>query len=77
MECKNKNVLFGGESMDIGATSMELSLARVRQSAEISVVKKAMDSQELVTASLLKMADAALPRQMPADGIGQFVDVRA
>ncbi|WP_024293612.1 YjfB family protein [Lacrimispora indolis] len=63
--------------MDIGAISMEMSLARVQQSAGINVAKKAIDSQELAAAGLLQMADAAVSRQPPTDGIGQFVNVRA
>ncbi|MDR0922998.1 MAG: YjfB family protein [Hungatella sp.] len=63
--------------MDIGAMSMEMSLARVQQSAGISVVKKAMDSQEAMADGLLRMAEMAVPRQMPADGLGQIVDTKA
>ncbi len=63
--------------MDIGAMSMEMSLASVKQSAGISVAKKAMASQEAVADGLLKMAEAAVPRQVPVDGIGQIVDLRA
>ena len=63
--------------MDIGAMSMEMSLARVQQSAGISVAKKAMASQEVAADGLLKMAEAASPRQVPVDGIGQIVDTRA
>ena len=63
--------------MDIGAMSMEMSLARVQQSAGISVAKKAMDSQEVAAEGLLKMAEAALPKQIPENGIGLFVDTRA
>ena len=63
--------------MDIGAMSMEMSLARVQQSAGISVAKKAMDSQEVAAEGLLKMMDTAIPRQVPADGIGQIVDTKA
>lgn len=62
--------------MDIGAMSMEMSLARVQQSAGISVAKKAMDSQEVVAEGLLKMAEAAIPRQIPGNGIGLIVDIR-
>ncbi|WP_084496181.1 putative motility protein [Lacrimispora indolis] len=43
----------------------------------MSVAKKAIDSQELAVSELLQMADVAVPRQMPTDGIGQFVNVRA
>ncbi|GLC80428.1 YjfB family protein [Lacrimispora brassicae] len=63
--------------MDIGAMSMEMSLARVQQSAGISVAKKAMASQEAVADGLLKMVETAVPRQVSADGIGQIVDTRA
>ena len=63
--------------MDIGAMSMEMSLARVQQSAGISVAKKAMDAQEAVADGLLKMAETAVPRQMPANGTGQIVDTTA
>lgn len=63
--------------MDIGAMSMEMSLARVQQSAGISVAKKAMDSQEVAAEGLLKMAEAAIPKQMPGNGIGQIVDTIA
>jgi maleate cis-trans isomerase len=63
--------------MDIGAMSMEMSLARVQQSAGISVAKKAMDSQEVAAEGLLKMAETAIPRQIPGNGIGQIVDTRA
>lgn len=62
--------------MDIGAMSMEMSLARVQQSAGISVAKKAMDSQEVAAEGLLKMAEAAIPRQIPGNGIGLIVDIR-
>ncbi|MDR1772916.1 MAG: YjfB family protein [Hungatella sp.] len=62
--------------MDIGAMSMDMSLARVQQSAGISVAKKAMDSQEIAAEGLLKMAEAALPEQVPGNGIGQIVDTR-
>ena len=62
--------------MDIGAMSIEMSLARVQQSAGLSVAKKAMDSQEVAAAGLLKMVEAAIPEQVPVDGIGQIVDVR-
>lgn len=63
--------------MDIGAMSMEMSLARVQQSAGIGVAKKAMDSQEVAAEGLLKMMDTAIPRQVPADGIGQIMDIKA
>ncbi|WP_349946584.1 YjfB family protein [Lacrimispora sp. BS-2] len=63
--------------MDISAMSMEMSLTRVQQSAGISAVKKAMDSQEAMADGLLKMAEMAIPRQVPADGIGQIVDTKA
>ncbi|WP_313580492.1 YjfB family protein [Lacrimispora sp.] len=63
--------------MDIGAMSMEMSLARVKQSAGISVAKKAMDSQEVAAEGLLKMVETALPQQVQGDGIGQVVDTRA
>ena len=63
--------------MDIGAISMEMSLARVQQSAGISVAKKAMVSQEVAAEGLLKMVDTAIPKQVPADGIGQIVDTKA
>jgi maleate cis-trans isomerase len=63
--------------MDIGAMSMEMSLVRVQQSAGISVAKKAMDSQEVAAEGLLKMAEEALPEQVPLDRIGQIVDTRA
>lgn len=63
--------------MDIAAVSMQLSSAQIQQSAGISVAKKAMDSQEAQAADLLKMMDAAAPRQIPQSGLGQFVDVRA
>lgn len=62
--------------MDIGAMSMEMSLARVQQSAGISVAKKAMDSQELAAEGLLKMVEMALPEPMPGNGIGEIVDTR-
>lgn len=62
--------------MDIGAMSMEMSLARVQQSAGISVAKKAMDSQEVAAEGLLKMVETALPQQVPGNGIGLFVDTR-
>lgn len=58
--------------MDIGAMSMEMSLARVQQSAGISVAKKAMDSQEVAAEGLLKMAETAIPKHMPRNGIGHF-----
>jgi len=54
-----------------------MSLARVQQSAGISVAKKAMDSQEVAAEGLLKMAETAIPRQIPGNGIGQIVDTRA
>ena len=63
--------------MDIGAMSMEMSLARVQQSAGISVAKKAMDSQEVAAEGLLKMVETALHEQVPGNGIGLFVDTRA
>ncbi len=63
--------------MDIGAMSMDMSLARVQQSAGISVAKKAMDSQEVAAEGLLKMVETAIPKQMPVDGVGQIVDSRA
>ncbi len=62
--------------MDIGAMSMEMSLARVQQSAGISVAKKAMDSQEISAEGLLKMAETAIPKQNPGNGIGLIVDIR-
>ena len=62
--------------MDIGAMSIDMSLARVQQSAGLSVAKKAMDSQEIVAAGLLKMVEGAIPEQVPVDGVGQIVDVR-
>ncbi|MBW4844667.1 MAG: YjfB family protein [Lachnospiraceae bacterium] len=62
--------------MDIGAMSMEMSLARVQQSAGISVAKKAMDSQEVAAEGLLKMAETAIPRQILGNGIGLIVDTR-
>lgn len=62
--------------MDIGAMSMEMSLARVQQNAGISVAKKAMDSQEVAAEGLLKMAEKAIPRQIPGNGIGLIVDIR-
>jgi maleate cis-trans isomerase len=65
------------KGMDIGAMSMEMSLARVQQSAGISVAKKAMDSQEVAAEGLLKMVETAILRQAPADGIGQIVDTKA
>ncbi|MSS10461.1 putative motility protein [Clostridium sp. WB02_MRS01] len=63
--------------MDIGVISMEMSLARVQQNAGISVAKKAMDSQEVAAEGLLKMVEAAIPKHMPGNGIGQFVNTRA
>lgn len=63
--------------MDVGAMSMDLSLAMVQQSAGLSVVKKAMDSQEIAAAGLIEMAKAAAPRPVPVGGLGRFVDVRA
>ena len=63
--------------MDIGAMSMEMSLARVQQSAGISVAKKAMDFQEVAAEGLLKMVETAIPSQVPANGIGQIVDIKA
>jgi hypothetical protein len=65
------------KGMDIGAMSMGMSLARVQQSAGISVAKKAMDSQEVAAEGLLKMVETALPQQVPGNGIGQVVDTRA
>jgi len=62
--------------MDIGAMSMEMSLARVQQSAGISVAKKAMDSQEVAAEGLLKMAEEAIPKQISGNGIGLIVDIR-
>lgn len=63
--------------MDIGAMSMEMSMARVQQSAGLSVAKKAMDSQETEAEGLIKMVETAVPRQVPGNGIGQIVDARA
>ncbi|MGL6220367.1 MAG: YjfB family protein [Lacrimispora sphenoides] len=63
--------------MDIGAMSMEMSLARVQQSAGISIAKKAMDSQEVAAEGLLKMVETAFPKQMPVNGIGQIVNTKA
>lgn len=63
--------------MDIAAMSMELSSARLQQSAGISVVKKAMSSQEAEAAGLMKMMDASATGHVPSDGVGQIVDVSA
>ncbi|MEY8356413.1 YjfB family protein [Lachnospiraceae bacterium 54-53] len=63
--------------MDIAAMSMGLSSARLQQSVGISVAKKAMNSQEAEAAGLIEMMDAAVPGQVPADGVGQLVDTRA
>jgi len=65
------------KEMDIGAMSMEMSLARVQQSAGISVAKKAMDSQEVAAEGLLKMVETAIPEQVPGNGIGEIVDTKA
>ena len=63
--------------MDIAAVSMEMSLARVQQTAGISVAKKAMAAQETAADGLLKMAEQAVPRQIPANGVGRIVDTTA
>lgn len=63
--------------MDIAAMSMDMSSARLRQSVGVSVAKKAMDVQETEAAGLMKMMDTAAPGQVPSDGVGQVVDVRA
>ena len=47
--------------MDIAALSMEMSQARVQQSAEISVMKKAMDAQEASMNQLVESMEAAAP----------------
>ncbi len=62
--------------MDIGAMSIGMSLAKVQQSAGLSVAKKAMNSQEIAAEGLLKMAEGAVSEPVPADGIGQILDVR-
>ncbi|NNJ31188.1 YjfB family protein [Lacrimispora defluvii] len=62
--------------MDIAAMSMQLSSSKIQQSAGLSVAKKAMDNQEVQAADLLKMMDAAVPNQIKATGLGQYVDVR-
>ncbi|WP_124066891.1 YjfB family protein [Clostridium sp. E02] len=63
--------------MDIAALSMGLSSARLQQSVSIGVTKKAMDSQEVAAAGLMNMISTARPAQVPADGLGQIVDLRA
>lgn len=63
--------------MDIGAMSMDMSLVRVQQSAGISISKKIMVAQEVEADGVLKMAEAACPKQVPVNGIGEVIDVRA
>ncbi|WP_077612125.1 YjfB family protein [Clostridium sp. Marseille-P2415] len=64
--------------MDIAAMSMEMSSVRLQQSVGMSVIKKAMNSEEAEAAGLLEMADTALPQQqVPSDGVGQIMDARA
>lgn len=63
--------------MDIAAMSMEMSSVRLQQSVGMSVIKKAMNSEEAEAAGLLEMADTALPQQVSSDGVGQIVDARA
>lgn len=61
--------------MDIAAMSMSLSSVKLQQSVGVSVAKKAMNAQETEAAGLMKMMDAAAPASIPADGVGQVVDV--
>lgn len=63
--------------MDIAAMSMELSAARLQQNVGICVAKKTMEAQEMQAAGLMEMVDAADAARIPADGVGQYVDVTA
>lgn len=63
--------------MDIAAMSMGMSSAGLQQSVGVSVAKKTMDSQEVQAAGLMEMLETAAPQQVPADGLGVNVDVRA
>ena len=47
--------------MDIAALSMVMSQTKVQQSAEISVMKKAMDAQEASMNQLVESMEAAAP----------------
>lgn len=56
--------------MDIAALSTSLSMAKLQQSVEVSVLKKAMDSQGQAALQLLD----TLP---PATSFGHLLDTRA
>ena len=47
--------------MDIAALSIAMSQSRVQQAANISVMKKAMDAQEVEAAQLIETMQAAAP----------------
>ncbi|WP_394523144.1 YjfB family protein [Lacrimispora sp. JR3] len=63
--------------MDIAAVSMEMSTARLQQSASLSVAKKAMDYQEQQAAGLLDMMSQTASAQLPGSGVGHIIDVKA
>ena len=47
--------------MDIAALSIAMSQSRVQQAANISVMKKAMDAQEVEMTQLIENMQAAAP----------------
>ncbi|MBP1577935.1 MAG: YjfB family protein [Oscillospiraceae bacterium] len=47
--------------MDIAALSIAMSQSRVQQAANISVMKKAMDAQEVEMTQLIETMQAAAP----------------
>lgn len=47
--------------MDIAALSMAMSLSNVQQSASMSVLKKAMDSQQTEVSQLVETMETAAP----------------
>lgn len=56
--------------MDIAAASINMSLAKTQQAVEVSVLKKAMDSQGDAALKLLE----AMP---PVQSFGHLMDLRA
>ncbi|MGL4791051.1 MAG: YjfB family protein [Anaerotignaceae bacterium] len=62
--------------MDVAAASIDFSLMKVQQQANLSVTKNAMELQEVVADGLINMLNESNPLASFGD-VGRILDVNA
>lgn len=65
--------IFRGDYMDVAKVSMAMSQAQLKQQANLSVMKKAMDTTEMTGDALIEMLNESVPHPH----LGGKVDVKA